>query len=329
MYPMIGLRVLYEAWKRDPSSDSRSRSGSGSGIAVESRFLKKGIWKRTRSDGSDLEALKVNESEAFSSSLSYFFLLRRPKRKRLSENFEMSTGLDMSLDDMIAKNRKSRGAGPTRGSGSGPGPTRRNNPNRKTNRSAPYQSSKAPESTWEHDMYSDRSEGLPRSGRSSAGIETGTKLYLSNLDYGVMNDDIKELFAEVGELKRYTVHFDRSGRSKGTAEVVFSRRGDALAAVKKYNEVQLDGKPMKIEIVGTNPQTAAAPGNGNSNGAARRGGQGRGGQQRGGGRRGGGGGRGGGGRGGRRPGKGPAEKLSAEDLDADLDKYHSGDMETN
>jgi len=147
-----------------------------------------------------------------------------------------------------------------------------------------------------------------------------------------MNEDIKELFGEVGELKRYTVHFDRSGRSKGTAEVVFSRRGDALAAVKKYNDVQLDGKPMKIEIVGTNRQTAAAPsarpGNGNFNGgASRRGGQGRGGRGGGGG---GGGGRGGGGGGrGRRPGKGPAEKLSAEDLDADLDKYHSGDMETN
>ncbi|CAN6993726.1 unnamed protein product, partial [Brassica oleracea var. botrytis] len=155
----------------------------------------------------------------------------------------MATGLDMSLDDVIAKNRKSRG------SGSGPGPTRRNNPNRKSNRSSPYQSAKAPESTWEHEAFRSRST------RSSAGIETGTKLYISNLDYGVMNDDIKELFSEVGELKRYTVHFDRSGRSKGTAEVVYSRRGDAIAAVKKYNDVQLDGKPMKIEIVGTNLQT--------------------------------------------------------------------------
>ncbi|CAF2335444.1 hypothetical protein HID58_038671 [Brassica napus] len=239
----------------------------------------------------------------------------------------MSTGLDMSLDDMIAKNRKSRGSGPARGSGSGSGPIRRNNPNRKSNRSAPYQSAKAPESTWEHDMYSDGSQAFPS--RSSAGIETGTKLYISNLDYGVMNDDIKELFAEVGELKRYTVHFDRSGRSKGTAEVVYSRRGDAIAAVKKYNDVQLDGKPMKIEIVGNNNlQSASAPsgrhGNGNFNGAPRRGGQGRGGPQR----RGGGGGQGGRGRG-RRSGKGPTEKVSAEDLDADLDKYHAGDMETN
>nr|KAJ0204733.1 hypothetical protein LSAT_V11C500279630 [Lactuca sativa] len=33
---------------------------------------------------------------------------------------------------------------------------------------------------------------------------------------------------------------------------VHSRRQDALAAVKMYNNVQLDGKPMKIEIVGLN-----------------------------------------------------------------------------
>lgn len=43
---------------------------------------------------------------------------------------------------------------------------------------------------------------------------------------------------------------------QGTAEVVFSRRGDGLAAVKRYNNVELDGKPMKIEIVGTNVATA-------------------------------------------------------------------------
>lgn len=32
-----------------------------------------------------------------------------------------------------------------------------------------------------------------------------------------------------------------------------------MAAVKRYNNVQLDGKPMKIEIVGTNIATPAAP----------------------------------------------------------------------
>lgn len=208
----------------------------------------------------------------------------------------MASGLDMSLDDMISKNRKSR-------RGSGPGPARRI-PNRIPNRSAPYPSAKAPETSWKHDMFPDR-----------AAIETGTKLYVSNLDYGVSNEDLKELFAEAGDLKRYTVHYDRSGRSKGTAEVVYSRRVDALAAVKKYNNVQLDGKPMKIEIVGTNLPTAATLAKPVNASSGRRG-QGRGGQrQR--------------GRGGRRGGKATAEKISAEDLDADLDKYHAESMQTD
>jgi THO complex subunit 4 len=45
---------------------------------------------------------------------------------------------------------------------------------------------------------------------------------------------------------------------QGTAEVVFSRKPDAIAAVKRYNNVQLDGKPMKIELIGTNLNSGAA-----------------------------------------------------------------------
>ncbi|XP_031384538.1 THO complex subunit 4A [Punica granatum] len=252
----------------------------------------------------------------------------------------MSSALDMSLDDLIKNNKKSGSGNPrARGRGSGgPGPARRPQ-NRAANRAAPYAPAKAPETTWQHDMYSESSLGMgftAQAGRASA-IETGTKLYISNLDYGVSNDDVKELFAEVGDIKRYSIHYDRSGRSKGTAEVVFSRRIDAVAAVKRYNNVQLDGKPMKIEIVGTNIATPAAPplppapvngAFGASNGILR-GGQGRGGGAIGRLR-----GAGGGGRG-RRPGRGGGrgrgrgEKVSAEDLDADLEKYHSEAMQTN
>ena len=45
---------------------------------------------------------------------------------------------------------------------------------------------------------------------------------------------------------------------QGTAEVIFARRNDAVAATRKYNNVQLDGKPMKIELLGTNTPTAPA-----------------------------------------------------------------------
>lgn len=33
-----------------------------------------------------------------------------------------------------------------------------------------------------------------RSNRGSSGIETGTKLLINNLDYGVSNEDIKVIF---------------------------------------------------------------------------------------------------------------------------------------
>ncbi|KAM7496574.1 hypothetical protein LguiA_020988 [Lonicera macranthoides] len=249
--------------------------------------------------------------------------------------------LDMTLDDLIKNNKKSsaaggRGRGRNSGTGSGSGPARRL-PNRAANRSAPYSTTKAPDSAWNHDMFTGdqdmMNQGHIGGGRTSS-IETGTKLYISNLDYGVSNEDIKELFAEVGDLKRYSVHYDRSGRSKGTAEIVFSRRQDALAAVKRYNNVQLDGKPMKIEIVGTNISTPASGppafngAGGNFNGVPRSGqgrGGGFGGRSRNGGNRGRGFGRGGRGRGRAVPG----EKISADDLDADLEKYHTESMQTN
>ncbi|XP_050212727.1 THO complex subunit 4A [Mercurialis annua] len=261
----------------------------------------------------------------------------------------MSSALDMSLDDLIKGNKKPGSGGYSRGrgrgaaagaggGGGGPGPTRRFN-NRVANRAAPYAASKAPESAWQHDMFADQvfqGQGGGAGGGRASAIETGTKLYISNLEYGVSNEDIKELFSEVGDLKRYSIHYDRSGRSKGTAEIVFSRRTDALAAVKRYNNVQLDGKPMKIEIVGTNiptpPSMPAANGSfGNLNGASR-GRQGRGGAM-GRPRGGSGGGRGfgrGRGRGsGSGSGRGRGEKVSADDLDADLEKYHSEAMQTN
>ena len=47
---------------------------------------------------------------------------------------------------------------------------------------------RAPDTVWQHDMYSD--SVAPSAPRASA-IQTGTKVYISNLDYGVSNDDIK------------------------------------------------------------------------------------------------------------------------------------------
>jgi RNA recognition motif-containing protein len=52
----------------------------------------------------------------------------------------------------------------------------------------------------------------------------------------------KELFEDVGAVRVARVHYDESGRSLGTAEVVFERRADGVTAQQKYNGLNLDGK---------------------------------------------------------------------------------------
>lgn len=228
-----------------------------------------------------------------------------------------SDKLDMSLDDIIKKEgirARRPGAPGGRGAAGGAGKTR--SPVKggsggggrftgRGGRNAPYTRSGAGNAggKWQHDRFSG-------SGGQGGGRGQPVHLLVSNLDYGVNDKDIRELFSEFGQLKKAAVHYDKSGRSQGTADVIYMDKSAAVQAMKQYNGVPLDGRPMKIEMAGatvvqqqpersTQGQNRTRGGGGGGRGSGR-------------GARG-----GGGGAGGR---KEPPKK---EDLDADLDAFIS------
>ncbi|XP_025192878.1 THO complex subunit 4-like [Melanaphis sacchari] len=171
--------------------------------------------------------------------------------------------MDLSLDEIIKSKRSTsrdghrgdEGQGGSRGGGirrdggglnfrsngvigGGEGPMRRNRPMaRRSNGFNPY--------SWTRDMYEGPKRQQMRGGLSTTNIH---KIIISNLDFGVTSKDIQELFDEFGPLKTATVHYDTSGRSLGIADVVFDSKNAALKAVHQYNNVRLDGRPMKIKL---------------------------------------------------------------------------------
>merc|ERR1712179_182126 len=69
----------------------------------------------------------------------------------------------------------------------------------------------------------------------------GTKIVIQNLQTSVTQEDILELFGDIGALRR--------------AKLV--NPGDAVKAVEIYHNRQLDGKPMKCQLVGSNNPVAS------------------------------------------------------------------------
>jgi RNA recognition motif-containing protein len=71
---------------------------------------------------------------------------------------------------------------------------------------------------------------------------TQVEIVIENLHYNVTEKDVQELFNTVADVVKSRLIFDISGRSTGVATVRYNSKEDAEKAIKKYNNVELDGK---------------------------------------------------------------------------------------
>src|ERR1700690_1280411 len=75
-----------------------------------------------------------------------------------------------------------------------------------------------------------------------------SKLYVGNLAYAVTNEDLMELFAQVGTVEKAVVVTDKfSGQSRGFGFVEMADQDGATKAIETLNETDLKGRRIKID----------------------------------------------------------------------------------
>ncbi|HEX8633209.1 MAG TPA: RNA-binding protein [Pyrinomonadaceae bacterium] len=134
----------------------------------------------------------------------------------------------------------------------------------------------------------------------------GTKLYVGNLSFRTTGDELRDLFAQAGEVESASVIEDReTGRSRGFGFVEMATPEGAAAAIEQFNGKDLGGRALTVN------EARPREDRGGGGGGGGRGGYGGGGGRGGGGGYGGGGGGGGGyggGRGGNSGGGGGGDR---------------------
>jgi len=130
----------------------------------------------------------------------------------------------------------------------------------------------------------------------------GNKLFVGNLSFDVGEDELREVFAECGDVRSVAVPLDRyTNNPRGFAFVEMGSDSDCASAISTLNGRDLRGRSLRV----SEALERGAGGGGGGGGRPRGGGGGGGGGDRGGG---GGGAYGGGGGGGDRGGRGGGDR---------------------
>ncbi len=108
-----------------------------------------------------------------------------------------------------------------------------------------------------------------------------TNIFVGNLSYDATEDDVRDAFAQYGEVSSVNVITDRdTGRPRGFAFVEMPNDGEAQTAIESLNQSEIRGRAVNVNVA--RPKTDR-PRRGGGGGGGGRGGYGGGGGRRGGG----------------------------------------------
>lgn len=94
-------------------------------------------------------------------------------------------------------------------------------------------------------------------------------IYVGNLSFQVTEEDITEVFAEYGAVKRVQVPTDReTGRMRGFAFVDMSSDAEEDAAIEALDGAEWMGRALKVNKA--KPREDRRPGGGGNRGQSRR-----------------------------------------------------------
>ncbi len=90
-------------------------------------------------------------------------------------------------------------------------------------------------------------------------------IYVGNLPYNVVEEDLREIFEEYGEVSEVKIISDKlTGRSKGFGFVEMDNAGEAQKAIEELNNAELGGRNIKVNE--SRPKSEDSRGGGNRRG---------------------------------------------------------------
>lgn len=91
-------------------------------------------------------------------------------------------------------------------------------------------------------------------------------IYVSNLSFAVVDEDLKSYFAEYGEVSSAKVIMDKyTNRSKGFGFVEMSDDAAAQKAIAELDGATVDGRSIKVSVAKPKEERPARPAYSNNN----------------------------------------------------------------